>query len=391
MHRILGIVAEYNPFHLGHLHQLKTAQGENDCQYTVVAMSGNFVQRGEPAVFDKWVRAEMALSAGADLVLEIPTFFALQSAQSFARCSIAILASCGARVLSFGSESGKKEELTTLATWLDGDAAQQKIREQLKTGITYASAVYRAVQDTVGLCHLAPLLAGANDILAVEYIRATRRQCLDIAVHPVRRVGQESQDYMSATQLRALLAQGKTREALDHVPQNLRPIFARASASPVFTEDFTQALFYALHTMDKRDFQRLPACSEGLENRVRRAILSHRSIPAIIDAIKTKRYPRTRIQRLLMQALLQFQSVSVAVIVNPYLRILACSDRGRELLPLLAQQSKAPVIFSARDFRKIKGVSSQLLHLDQRAARIYSLAGSTLLKERFPVGFMNRL
>lgn len=384
MHRILGIVAEYNPFHRGHLHQLKSAQAETDCQYTVIAMSGNFVQRGEPAIFDKWVRAEMALTAGADLVLEVPTYHVLQSAQGFARSAMAILAGCGTTVLSFGSESNNKEELVALATWLDQDLAQQEIRKGLSRGINYAAAVYKAVQATPGKSHLAPLLTGANDILAVEYIRAIRRYSPDISFHPIRRVGQGSKDYMSASQLRALLAQGRVEEATTHIPQDLRATFARASAVPVFTEDFTQALFYALLTMGRKKIRSLPACSEGLEYRVLRAISSHRSIPALIDAIKTKRYPRTRIQRLLMQALLQFQGVRADEGYIPYLRVLACSTRGKELLPLLASENNAPLIFSARDYKKITPPASHLLRLDQRAANIYSLAGKIPPRENYP-------
>jgi predicted nucleotidyltransferase len=387
VHRILGVVAEYNPLHMGHLHHLKTARAESGCQYTVVAMSGNFVQRGEPALLAKGTRAAMALEAGADLVIEIPTYFVLQSAQSFARAGVALLANCGATVLSFGSESGKKEELTALAAWLKQELAQQRIREQMNLGKTYAAAVQGAVQATPEVSHLAPLLAGANDILAVEYIRAIDQFCPDIEILPVRRIGRESSAYKSASQLRAMLAKGGAETIKEHIPQILWPSFVRAAAKPVFAEDFSQALLYALLTMDAGQIRSLPACSEGLENRVLRAVRESRTTSQLIAAIKTKRYPRTRIQRLLMQALLQFHTIEYTGSFAPYLRILGCSARGRELLPLLAGHSKAPVLYSARDFDKICAPTDQLLRLDQRAADIYGLAGTDSLRDlSSPVG-----
>lgn len=387
MQRILGIVAEYNPLHLGHLYQLTTAQKEADCHYTIVAMSGNFVQRGEPALFTKGIRAEMALKAGADLVIEIPTYFVLQSAQSFAQAAIALLASSGVTVLSFGSESGNKEDLIALATWLKEEIAQEKIREQLSQGKTYAAAVQDAVLATPQVSRLASLLAGANDILAVEYIRAIAQFCPHMEILPVKRIGQGSSAYKSASQLRAMLAEGGVEAVQEHIPQKLWPIFVRAAEEPVFAEKLSQALLYSLMIMETCQIRSLPACSEGLENRVLKAVEKSRTLSQLIEAIKTKRYPRTRIQRLLMQALLQFHTIDYDGGFAPYLRILGCSARGRELLPHLAQHSKVPVLFSARDLKKISPPSDQLLRLDQRAANIYGLAGNAPLRDLpFPIG-----
>lgn len=372
MPRILGVVAEYNPFHRGHLNHLEAAKAGTNCNYTIVAQSGNFVQRGEPAIFDKWQRAKMALTAGADLVIEIPTYFVLQSAEGFARAGVALLANSGVTTLSFGSESGQKEKLSSLALWLDRAEAQKKIRAQLQLGTTYAAAVQKAVQSTPAVARLAPLLSGANDILAVEYLRAIQLLCPNMAVFPVARSDQDSR-YKSASQLRAMLAKGRTAETKEHIPQLLWPIFDQVASQPVFSEDLTQALFYSLLNMENSQMRGLPACSEGLENRVRRALTNNRQIPDLIEEIMTKRYPRTRIQRLLMQALLQFHTIPYCESYAPYLRILACSANGKELLAILTKLNKAPLIFSARDAKKISGPARSLLGLDQRAADIYNL------------------
>jgi len=394
MERILGIVAEYNPFHLGHHYQLQNAIELTGCEYTVIAMSGNFVQRGEPAIMDKWERAQIALAAGADLVVEIPTFFVLQSAEGFARGGISALAACGITHLSFGSESGDLSKIDRLAHWLELIETQQSIKNQLQHGITYAAALQRAVESAGEVRDLAPLLTGANDILAIEYLRAARHFAPDISIQPVQRRGPahgslNSGSYASATRLRKLLWQGKDEEALRFIPPAVRALTNKALAGKrVFSEDLTQAVFYALLTMSRKELSRLPACSEGLENRIKNSLFAQKSIEGLIQAIKSKRYPRTRIQRLLLQALLHFQKVAYQGAWTPYLRILGCSPRGKKLLPLLAKQNRAHVIYSARDIANLNAAEASLLALDQRAADIYNLARTELQRDilMIPVG-----
>lgn len=381
MHGILGIIAEYNPFHNGHYYQLQTAARETGCAYIVIAMSGNFVQRGEPAVFDKWRRAEMALSAGADLVLEIPTWHVLQSAEGFAQAGVALLASCGVTHLSFGSESGTASDLQDLARWLDCPGTQEEIRSKLNSGITYAAAVQRAAESaSPDVVRLAPLLNGANNILAIEYLRAVGNHAPDLAVHTVKRIGSahgsmEIGGYAGATALRKLLLAGKTSVARELIPDCTVPVFDKAMADgPVFPGSLTQAVFYALLTQSSDALSGLPACSEGLENRLRKALFHQRDLDGLLQTVKTKRYPFTRIQRLIIQAVLQFNIVKTAPALVPYLRVLGCSTRGKELLAIAASVKKAPVIFSARDCKSLPEPARALLDLDCRAADIYSLA-----------------
>lgn len=380
MQRVLGIVAEYNPLHLGHGHQLKTAKEETGADFTVISMSGNFVQRGEPAIFDKWIRAEMALSAGADLVLEIPTWYVLQSAEGFARAGVALLAGCGVTDISFGSESGNIAELITLAEWLKQPDTQKSIREQVKSGISYPAAVQRAAElAQTNISKLSPLFDGANNILAIEYLRALGGLAPNMNVHTVKRLGAEHGcrdvgKYAGATGIRRLLASSRIDQARSYIPPCAQRIFDRALANsrPVFPDNFTHMIYYALLTMDNEELKSLPACSEGLENRIRKFLGRHSSLSGLLLAVKSKRYPLTRIQRLLFQAVLQFNSTA-NYNCPPYYRILGLTSRGRELLPRLVNIAKAPILFSARDSKKLGKDALSLLELDCRAAAIYNL------------------
>lgn len=383
MQKILGIIAEYNPLHLGHYHQLRLAAKETGSNYIVIAMSGNYVQRGEPAVFDKWSRAKMALAAGADLVVEIPVWFVLQSAEGFARAGVSTLAACGATHISFGSESGDLSRLGALARWLSTSGAQNVIKEQLQTGITYAAAVQRAAEFSPEAAPLAPLLRGANNILAIEYLRAVQSFAPEIRVHTVKRIGPNHGSarvgkWAGATALRRLLAKGHERQVMTYIPPCSKRAFEQAMAQlgPVFPEDFAKLIFYALLTLGDKNLSRLPACSEGMENRIRKALKSQSTLSGLVEAIKTKRYPRTRIQRLLFQALLQFHTVTCPGSHTPYLRVMACSDRGINLLPLLAETGKAPLLYSARDIKALDEAAKALLNLDLYASSVYSLARS---------------
>ena len=379
MHRILGIVAEYNPLHKGHYFQLQTAIRETESDFTIIAMSGNFVQRGEPAVLPKWTRAQMALAAGADLVVEIPTYFVLHSAEGFARAGIGLLSNCGITDISFGSESGHMAELKSLAQWLSLDSTQGSIVNMLKLGVSYAAAIQLAAEAAdPDIAGLAPMLKGANNILGIEYLKALI-QNPDIAVHTVKRVGPEHGTlatgvFASATALRKLLHAGDISAVDGFIPQCTKEIFKNALMKyrPVSSEDFAQAIYYSL-TTSAESLASLPACSEGLENRILNFIDNHRDLAGLLKAVKTKRYPFTRIQRFLMQALLQFHTVDPGTGYCPYIRVLGCTSRGKQLLPQITKLKNAPLIFSARDIDGLKPGAKSLLDLDFRAAGIYNL------------------
>lgn len=362
---ILGIIAEYNPLHTGHARHLERALLESHCQYGIIALSGNFVQRGAPALADKWSRARMAVAAGADLVLEIPVWFVLRSAEGYARAGVSILAACGASSLSFGSESGSLADLGRLASWLEKPGAQAAIRRGLARGIPYAAAI----QQAAGACRpsFASLLQGPNNVLGLEYLRALAKTA--ITPHTLKR----EEGGIRAGQVRRLLGLGREDEAFAHIPPDAAPILraALAGAGLRGAEDFTQGIFYALTRLGAPGIKALPACSEGLENRVCRALAQSSSLAELLAAIKSKRYPLVRLQRLVFQALLGFESYSYTGPV-PYLRVLAVAPRGKELLPRLAR-SGVPLLYSARDIPRLDPAAKKLLDLDLLAEKVYRL------------------
>lgn len=364
--KILGIVAEYNPMHYGHLYHLTTARAETKCEYVIVAMSGNYVQRGEPAIVSKWVRAKMALAAGADLVLEIPAWFSLQSAEGFARAGVQLLDNCGVTHMSFGSESGNIDDLRQLARWLQQPRLQANIRETLASGITYAAAVEQAAHSLAP--HLSHLLRSPNNILGVEYLRAMENSAL--SPHTVPR----NPEHANASQIRELLARGETKAALRHIPPLPRGLLAAAlkRTAPLSIENLSQGIFYALINLGVKGIKSLPACSEGLENRIYKAFAGASNIRELIEAVKTRRYPYTRIRRLLLQALLRFDTAESPGKI-PYLRVLAVSPRGKELLPVLAR-SPLPLLYSPRDKSKLKPQDKKFLSLEIRGEEIYKMA-----------------
>lgn len=364
MSRVLGIVAEYNPFHLGHSYHLQRARAETGCRYAVIAMSGNFVQRGEPALIDKWVRAKMAIAAGADLVIEIPTLYALQSAEGFAKAAIEILVKCQASTISFGSECGDIAKLSTLADWFQTPEAQDRIRQNLSGGVTYAAAIEKAALESPA-AHLSNCLQGANNILAVEYLRALASG--SVTAHTIKR----QEDFPRAAQIRELINQSQFKQALAAVPACVKKLLANELHHwrPVTIANFTQMIFYALACLGPNGLRRLPACSEGLENRVLRAAAQTTDVYELLALIKTKRYPYTRLQRLLMQALLRFDAAEYSGPV-PYLRVLAGAPGHRALLPALAR-SGIPLLYSIRDFKGLDRKTKTVVRLDEFAQQIF--------------------
>ena len=337
MQKVAGVVAEYNPFHRGHAHQIaetRRALGE-DCA-VVCVMSGDFVQRGDAAVFDKFQRAEMAVRCGADLVLELPLRWSLSSAEGFARGGVHLLASTGVVThLSFGSETGELAPLQHAADGLRDPALGELLREELKRGLSFPAARQNALERLIG--EDAAVLTNPNDLLAVEYLRAIHD--LDAALTPaaVRRVGAGhdaagESDYPSASRLRERLRAGEDVSAwTPHLPD----------AEPVFLDDLEIALLSRLRALPPEAFAALPDCAEGLENVLYKAVHSAATLDDILAAAKSKRYPMSRLRRMLLCAAL---GVRRSDGLPPYLRVLAANERGRALLHTMRETASLPII-----------------------------------------------
>ena len=327
--KIVGIICEYNPFHLGHEKQLTwiRTQFSEPCAI-VCLMSGNFVQRGHPAVFHKALRAETALRCGADLVLELPTTVSLSSAEGFAAGGVKILSGfCD--YLCFGTETGTADSLMATARALLTPEFSQALRQQLETGISFPAA-RQAALGAMGCDGC--LLENPNDILAVEYCKAIIAQESPMQPLPLCREGSYHEDTPdpknpSATALRRLIAENMNWAA--YVPEAAVSVTENA---PVHTLSAGEtAILCKLRSMTAAEFESLPYGSEGLWRKFMHACRSQDSLENILTATKSKRYTRTRLDRMAMCAYLGI-SQTLLDSPAPYVRVLGFRDSGREVL-----------------------------------------------------------
>ena len=328
--KTVGIICEYNPLHLGHQKQIDEIHRicGNDTAI-VCLMSGNFVQRGTPAIIDKSLRARAALDCGADLVLELPVEYALSSAEGFAAGGVRILSGfCDA--LCFGAENPDRDSLLNTARALLSEEFRPLLRAQLDSGKSFPAA-RQAALEKMGMS--GALLESPNNILAVEYCKALLRQGSPMGPMPIHREGSyhaETPDCEnpSATALRALMLDGESWESF--VPSGCR-VFRKA---PLHTmEAGERAILAKLRTMTDGDFEALPYGSEGLWRKFMRACRREATLEEIIAATKSKRYTRTRIHRMIMCAFLGL-TLQDLLTQPPYTRVLGFTDRGRSVLKL---------------------------------------------------------
>ncbi len=325
----VGIVCEYNPLHLGHLRQIQAIRQEFGPETSIVcAMSGNFVQRGAPALFDKSIRAEAAIACGADLVVELPVTAALSSAEGFAAGGVRLLSQI-CDVLCFGTETGTSESLWDTAQALLDQRFSPLLRQALDSGISFPAAREAALKD-MGLSG-APLCQ-PNDILAVEYCKAILSQNARLAIFPIHRPGsyhaeEPDRENPSATALRSRMLAGEDWE--DYVPADVVALFSQAPRHAL--EAGERAILGKLRTMSEAEFEALPYGGEGLWRKLMHASRRENSLEDIFTAVKSKRYTRTRLQRMVMCAFLGLTREDM-VRPLPYARVLAFHDRGRSLL-----------------------------------------------------------
>lgn len=374
-----GIVAEYNPFHKGHALHLSFTRAALGPETALVAvMSGDFVQRGEPAVFSRRVRAAAALRGGADLVLELPLPWALSSAEGFARGAVSILHRLGCvDALSFGSESGDGEALRRAAALLDSPALPPLLKEELADGLPFAAARQRALERLTGEDFA--WFKSPNDLLAVEYIKALRRLNSPIEPLPIRRVGPEHDgaaaagDLLSASALREKLLAGE--EIAPFVPSGALALYREeivAGRGPVGPATAETSVLTRLRTMEEADFAALPDMSEGLERRLFRAARRCGSVEELLAEVKTKRYALSRLRRAVCCAWLGLRAGDAAG-EPPYARVLAANGRGREVLRAAKEQGSLPILTKPAAVRELDGRSRRLFELEARAADLYAL------------------
>ncbi len=345
---VCGIVSEYNPFHLGHAWQLEAVREKLGAETGIVCvMSGNFVQRGDFAVFSKHSRAEAAVRCGADLVLELPLPFCLSSAEGFAAGAVALLHSLGCVThLAFGCEDHDLARLQSLRSALLSPALDAAIPGFLKQGISYAAARQKALEGILGAD--AALLEKPNNILALEYLKALSRLSAPIEALALPRVGAghdaDCADGYSASALRGLLYKGES--ITPFVPAAATPVYlaeldaGRGPASPANCE---RAILARLRSLSAEDWQALPGNAEGLSDRLMKAAKNAVSLDALLAECRTKRYALSRIRRMLLCAYLGLRAEDLSE-APAYVRVLAFNERGRGLLREIVDKCPLPLI-----------------------------------------------
>ena len=355
--RIIGLTAEYNPFHRGHAWQLARIRDRfGGDAAVVVVLSGCFVQRGEPALFDPMTRAEAAVRCGADLVLELPLPWALSSAQGFARGAVEVLEGLGCvEELAFGSESRDLAELQEVRRLLEDPALKPRLREGLAAGLGFAAARQRAAEELAG--GEVPQLRRRNDILALSYLEALEGS--GIRPCPLPRC----EDFPPASQLR------EREDYLSFLPEEAAEVFRREAAAgrgPVKPADLELPILAALRLLPDSAWETLPDGGEGLPNRLRRAAMEAGSWEELVRLGVTKRYPAARIRRMALAAFLGIDR-DLAGGSPSYLRVLALNGRGAEALKTASP--RLPVLT-----RAARGRGDPALELELRAAGLYALA-----------------
>lgn len=381
--KCIGIVAEYNPFHIGHAHQLQQLRKDHPDALIVVAMSGSFVQRGEPAIFNKFIRARWALLNGAHAVIELPTIYATANAERFAAGAIRLLAAMGATAISFGSETTDLPTLTRMAQLSTSPSVQSHCQSLLKKGLFYGAALRQAM--AIQAPEIEPLLQQPNALLGIEYIRAIQKYHLNIDVYPLQRDGEHHSEILTNTwpsgsalrhYLYANTPQGIIHDIVSYIPSSIHTDYATLIKEgdlldPKRYEDF---ILYESRCRTQSELQRLCDFNEGLENRWLQASQAATWGEAR-ELLKTKRYSYARLNRMASYTLLNItqELQTNAHHQGPtYARLLGFTHEARPWLQ--AKNFTIPLIQKWAPFvKQAQGLTAQLARLDQKATDIQQL------------------
>jgi len=372
--KTIGTICEYNPFHLGHkghIERSRQALGGNTA--VICVMSGNYVQRGDFAVFNKHARAEMAIHNGADLVIELPTPYTLLSAEGFASAGIHLLDMLGiCDYISFGSESGDIDKLNEAAKSIVTSDANMIAKSWLDKGVSYATAQQRAADVLLG--EKSYLFKSPNNVLGIEYIKALNKINSSIIPFTISRTGGEHDSDVgySASAVRKQLLNGMIPESL--MPESACMICNEEITSgrgPVSIENAELAVLSRLRSLE--GFSDISGASEGLERRLKHYASTETSTASILTKVKTKRYTMSRIRRFLLCAALGIKS-EYTKSPPPYARILALNETGKELLFEARKKTRVPVLSKPASVKRLCDFSKSMFELEATATDFYVLA-----------------
>lgn len=391
--RVTGIIAEYNPFHNGHAYHLRRARELTGAGYILAVLSGPFTQRGEPALADKWVRTQMALSCGADLVLELPFAYAAQSAEWFARGGVSILEKTGVVTdLCFGMESDSLEPLQAIARTAASESRTFKraLKRSLSEGRSFPAARAEALSESLAEApeSLLEMVKQPNNILAIEYLKSLILLKSDMNPIGIPREGtgyhaEEAADsYASASHIRKQIREGHLDSIAPYMPESAYGILqgcVESGQGPVFPEAYDMAVLACLRRTAPKEIALWPDVSEGLENRLHKLAQETAGVDELIGAAATRRYTCARIRRILaygLTGLTRRELIKYKKSGGPgYLRVLGFTETAVPLIKAIQENAKLPLVMSpAKTLKEMRSKSarSQLL-LDIRAQNLYAL------------------
>lgn len=387
--KIIACIAEYNPLHLGHSKHFEYMKKVLNADKIIVLMSGNFSQRGEPTILNKFLRAKHAIIAGADLVIELPTVFATSNAENFAfgACSIIDKLGC-VDGLCFGVESGDKQSYINLASRMNNETKEFKklLKTHLDTGISLAKAKFLTVKQLYGESYDEKLISSPNNILGLEYTKALLKLNSNIEIYPMIRSGNHNDKTLkkgvtSATSIRRYVKAKKVKKIKGNVPKFVYKDLKN------YPYDFDKMIMSKLITTSCEILKTRPDCSEGLENRIKALAKDNKTVDALIDKVITKRYTETRIRRILISNLLGITSdlLDDAKKGPFYAKILAVDSKNKDLISLISEKGDLTVLTRKSDVLKLKNSATKIYEKDVLANDLYNLATDDNKNENYMI------
>ena len=391
MANVLGIIAEYNPFHNGHLYQIEEAKRQTGAKHVIAVITGNFSQRGNTSLVNKWTKAHMAIENGVDIVLELPSVYSISSAENFAEGAIKILESLKiVDTLCFGTETADFPALNNIANVLYNEPKEYSalLSHELGKGLSYPKARENAIKMYMNdVKRYINIMNGPNNILAIEYLKALKKLKSKITPLAIERKKVYYNDekivdeFASSTAIRRLLATEQFAELRKVMPKSSYMLLKEQIESGKYVIDlikFEKEILYTLRKMSVKEISELPDVSEGLENVIKNAANSCNNLIELVNIIKSKRYTQTRIQRILLYSLLQIRKKDMqnAKKITPYTRVLGFNSKGKEMLSNICNiNPKIQMVTSVKKYmdQNSNKILKEMLEKDIFATNIYTL------------------
>lgn len=379
--RFFGIISEFNPLHFGHKYIIDKCRSLG-ATHIICVMSGNFVQRGEPAIFSKWSRAKAAILSGADIVIEIPTAHAVAGAEKFASGAVSILdvMAC-VDTLAFGAETADVSFLSEVAKYLISSDFSYNIKKEIKKGIPFYAARTNVVSNILGE-NFANIIKSPNNILAVEYIKKLYALNSNISPLAVERINSahdsKRADGFSASAIRSSIINGSFSESM--LPEKALNVFLEElskNTAPASIKKLEIAILAYLRSISAKELSNLDDISEGLENKIISCAKKARSLEEIYMLIKSKRYSHARIRRLILSAFLQIENIPEKPL---YIKVLAANQKGLEVIRSVKEGTCLPIISKHSETKSLSEKAKLLYNEECRFSDIYSLCSPQILK-----------